>query len=175
MLTPPPPPPPLPLTLATAVWAWGCLACRFLFSMQNTGVEGGETAVKLARRWGYDVKGVEEVIHAIFSFFLSSRRLQTAANTEYLKLPPPSRCCVHSICFTRYHLFHQTRSIKNICREHLVSYTTPPYPTHFAKILFILQTTQPHTRSILGEASQGEFKAKGCCVRSTPFWPFLPS
>ncbi len=23
----------------------------------NTGVEGGETAVKLARRWGYDVKG----------------------------------------------------------------------------------------------------------------------
>lgn len=25
----------------------------------NTGVEGGETAVKLARRWGYDVKGVE--------------------------------------------------------------------------------------------------------------------
>ncbi|CAM9765622.1 unnamed protein product, partial [Choristocarpus tenellus] len=26
----------------------------------NTGVEGGETAIKLARRWGYDVKGVEE-------------------------------------------------------------------------------------------------------------------
>lgn len=26
----------------------------------NTGVEGGETAVKLARRWGYQVKGVEE-------------------------------------------------------------------------------------------------------------------
>jgi len=25
----------------------------------NTGVEGGETAVKLARRWGYDVKGIE--------------------------------------------------------------------------------------------------------------------
>mmetsp|Transcript_6591 Transcript_6591/g.19340 ORF Transcript_6591/g.19340 Transcript_6591/m.19340 type:complete len:438 (-) Transcript_6591:237-1550(-) len=24
----------------------------------NTGVEGGETAVKLARRWGYDVKGI---------------------------------------------------------------------------------------------------------------------
>ncbi|KXZ48305.1 hypothetical protein GPECTOR_29g8 [Gonium pectorale] len=24
----------------------------------NTGVEGGETAIKLARRWGYDVKGV---------------------------------------------------------------------------------------------------------------------
>ena len=24
----------------------------------NTGVEGGETALKLARRWGYDVKGV---------------------------------------------------------------------------------------------------------------------
>lgn len=28
---------------------------------QNTGVEGGETAIKLARRWGYDVKGVEQV------------------------------------------------------------------------------------------------------------------
>ncbi|MBP7167450.1 MAG: ornithine--oxo-acid transaminase [Bacteroidia bacterium] len=26
----------------------------------NTGVEGGETAVKLARRWAYDVKGVEK-------------------------------------------------------------------------------------------------------------------
>ncbi|GMH44468.1 hypothetical protein BSKO_12420 [Bryopsis sp. KO-2023] len=26
----------------------------------NTGVEGSETAVKLARRWGYDVKGVEK-------------------------------------------------------------------------------------------------------------------
>lgn len=26
----------------------------------NTGVEGGETAVKLARRWGYDVKGIEK-------------------------------------------------------------------------------------------------------------------
>ncbi len=26
----------------------------------NTGVEGGETAVKLARRWGYDVKGIAE-------------------------------------------------------------------------------------------------------------------
>ena len=26
----------------------------------NTGVEGGETAVKLARRWAYDVKGVPD-------------------------------------------------------------------------------------------------------------------
>ncbi len=26
----------------------------------NTGVEGVETAIKLARRWGYDVKGIEE-------------------------------------------------------------------------------------------------------------------
>lgn len=26
----------------------------------NTGVEGGDTAVKLARRWGYDVKGIPE-------------------------------------------------------------------------------------------------------------------
>jgi ornithine--oxo-acid transaminase len=26
----------------------------------NTGVEGGETAVKLARRWGYDVKGIAD-------------------------------------------------------------------------------------------------------------------
>ena len=26
----------------------------------NTGVEGGETAVKLARRWGYDVKGISD-------------------------------------------------------------------------------------------------------------------
>ncbi len=26
----------------------------------NTGVEGGETAVKLARKWGYNVKGIPE-------------------------------------------------------------------------------------------------------------------
>eukprot|EP00299_Pterocystis_sp_00344_P014823 c7370_g1_i1.p1 GENE.c7370_g1_i1~~c7370_g1_i1.p1 ORF type:complete len:443 (+),score=90.10 c7370_g1_i1:58-1386(+) len=26
----------------------------------NTGVEGGETAIKLARRWGYDVKGIQD-------------------------------------------------------------------------------------------------------------------
>ena len=26
----------------------------------NTGVEGGETAIKLARRWGYTVKGIKE-------------------------------------------------------------------------------------------------------------------
>jgi ornithine--oxo-acid transaminase len=26
----------------------------------NTGVEGGETAIKLARRWGYDKKGIEK-------------------------------------------------------------------------------------------------------------------
>ena len=26
----------------------------------NTGVEGGETAIKLARRWGYQVKGIPE-------------------------------------------------------------------------------------------------------------------
>jgi ornithine--oxo-acid transaminase len=26
----------------------------------NTGVEGGETAIKLARRWGYDKKGIED-------------------------------------------------------------------------------------------------------------------
>lgn len=27
---------------------------------KNTGVEGGETAIKLARKWGYDVKGVAD-------------------------------------------------------------------------------------------------------------------
>jgi len=27
----------------------------------NTGVEGGETAIKLARRWGYKVKGIEAI------------------------------------------------------------------------------------------------------------------
>ena len=26
----------------------------------NTGVEGGETAIKLARKWGYEVKGISE-------------------------------------------------------------------------------------------------------------------
>lgn len=26
--------------------------------MMNTGVEAGESAIKIARRWGYDVKGL---------------------------------------------------------------------------------------------------------------------
>jgi ornithine--oxo-acid transaminase len=26
----------------------------------NTGVEGGESAIKIARRWGYEQKGVED-------------------------------------------------------------------------------------------------------------------
>jgi ornithine--oxo-acid transaminase len=34
----------------------------------NTGVEGGETAIKLARRWGYDVKGIaDNEAHVIFA------------------------------------------------------------------------------------------------------------
>jgi ornithine--oxo-acid transaminase len=34
----------------------------------NTGVEGGETAIKLARRWGYTVKGIEEnKAHILFA------------------------------------------------------------------------------------------------------------
>ncbi|OYU97079.1 MAG: ornithine--oxo-acid transaminase [Bacteroidetes bacterium B1(2017)] len=33
----------------------------------NTGVEGGETAIKLARRWGYTVKGIQEnQAHIVF-------------------------------------------------------------------------------------------------------------
>ncbi|MCF8446740.1 MAG: ornithine--oxo-acid transaminase, partial [Bacteroidia bacterium] len=33
----------------------------------NTGVEGGETAIKLARRWGYTVKGIpENLAHIVF-------------------------------------------------------------------------------------------------------------
>lgn len=39
----------------------------------NTGVEGGETACKLARRWGYDVKGIEtnqaEIVFAEGNFW----------------------------------------------------------------------------------------------------------
>jgi ornithine--oxo-acid transaminase len=28
--------------------------------MMNTGVEAGESAIKIARRWGYDVKGIAD-------------------------------------------------------------------------------------------------------------------
>ena len=39
----------------------------------NTGVEGGETAIKLARRWGYNVKGIPEnqakIIFAVGNFW----------------------------------------------------------------------------------------------------------
>lgn len=34
----------------------------------NTGVEGGETAIKLARKWGYEVKGIpENMAHVLFA------------------------------------------------------------------------------------------------------------
>ena len=34
----------------------------------NTGVEGGETAIKLARKWGYEVKGIpENQAHVLFA------------------------------------------------------------------------------------------------------------
>lgn len=37
----------------------------------NTGVEGGETAIKLARRWAYDVKGVpKDQVSVLFLVFL---------------------------------------------------------------------------------------------------------
>lgn len=37
----------------------GGRACVQVLPM-NTGVEAGETAIKLARRWGYDVKGIPD-------------------------------------------------------------------------------------------------------------------
>lgn len=46
------------------VYLFVCLfVCVYVLAwpLQNTGVEGGETAIKLARRWGYEVKGVEQV------------------------------------------------------------------------------------------------------------------
>ena len=32
--------------------------CTYIFLIVNTGVEAGETACKLARKWAYNVKGV---------------------------------------------------------------------------------------------------------------------
>lgn len=51
----------LSLSLFSAISLHTCTCMCHVTSAQNTGVEGGETAIKLARRWGYDVKGVEEV------------------------------------------------------------------------------------------------------------------
>lgn len=58
------------LTLTSRAFHNDCLGeyCEFVTSYfgydrvlpMNTGVEGGETAIKLARRWGYDVKGIPE-------------------------------------------------------------------------------------------------------------------
>eukprot|EP00903_Cladosiphon_okamuranus_P017390 g16019.t1 len=66
------------LTLASRAFSTDCLGEFALYMTayfgydrvlpMNTGVEGGETAVKLARRWGYDVKGVEEnKAHVVFA------------------------------------------------------------------------------------------------------------
>ncbi|DAZ96664.1 TPA: hypothetical protein N0F65_009227 [Lagenidium giganteum] len=52
----------------------------------NTGVEGGETAIKLARRWAYDVKGVEEnkarVIFAKNNFWGRTMSAISASNDK---------------------------------------------------------------------------------------------
>ncbi|CBN75232.1 ornithine aminotransferase [Ectocarpus siliculosus] len=66
------------LTLASRAFSTDCLGEFALYVTayfgydrilpMNTGVEGGETAIKLARRWGYDVKGVEEnKAHVVFA------------------------------------------------------------------------------------------------------------
>lgn len=50
----------------------------------NTGVEGGETAVKLARKWGYTVKGIpENQVHrsVILCAILVIRMIHHIANT----------------------------------------------------------------------------------------------
>ena len=36
------------------------LKLKFIFQIAKIGVEGGETAIKLARKWGYKVKGIEK-------------------------------------------------------------------------------------------------------------------
>jgi ornithine--oxo-acid transaminase len=52
----------------------------------NTGVEGGETAVKIARRWGYDVKGIEQnkakVIFAENNFWGRTMAAISSSNDE---------------------------------------------------------------------------------------------
>jgi ornithine--oxo-acid transaminase len=53
----------------------------------NTGVEGGETAIKLARRWGYDVKGVErykgEILFAENNFWgRTTSAISTSSDPE---------------------------------------------------------------------------------------------
>ena len=65
----------------------------------NTGVEGGETAIKLARRWAYDVKGVPKdrarVIFAGNNFWgrtlaaISSSSDPTAYTGEYSGMLSP--------------------------------------------------------------------------------------
>ena len=41
-------------------WKKNVRAIRFdKILPMNTGVEAGETAVKIARKWGYDVKGIK--------------------------------------------------------------------------------------------------------------------
>jgi ornithine--oxo-acid transaminase len=52
----------------------------------NTGVEGGETAIKLARRWAYDVKGIErykaKVIFAKNNFWGRTLSAISASNDK---------------------------------------------------------------------------------------------
>ncbi len=51
----------------------------------NTGVEGGETAVKLSRRWGYDVKGIkknEAKIIVAYENFHGRTMMAVSASTD---------------------------------------------------------------------------------------------
>jgi ornithine--oxo-acid transaminase len=52
----------------------------------NTGVEGGETAIKLARRWGYDVKGIPDgqarVLFAANNFWGRTLAAVSSSNDE---------------------------------------------------------------------------------------------
>jgi acetylornithine/succinyldiaminopimelate/putrescine aminotransferase len=73
----------------------------------NTGVEAGETAIKLARRWGYDVKGVPKyqakVLFARGNFW--GRTLAAVSSSTdpssyegFGGWPGHARCCCLGCC-----------------------------------------------------------------------------
>ncbi len=60
----------------------------------NTGVEGGETAIKLARRWGYDVKVRTQACSQGAGSSAGARRLQPHCLVRIsCVIQLPFRCC----------------------------------------------------------------------------------
>ena len=60
----------------------------------NTGVEGGETAIKLARKWAYTIKGVPDGQAKVFYYIHTTTHMTLYYSTVHILLHDSSTCVI---------------------------------------------------------------------------------